>query len=274
MKISMLKKLLSCLFAFAILLSSTTVYADDKDLANMQAGNSPLPTLKTVYSIEELSEYLSTYRIKYAKDKDFCTYREHSPKMGEFYNNLDCIYFPSNVDPKLITRIDLCVYDVYIYFKKNEKATENTQIRWMFSEDSTSFDSKLKRLGDNESAKGGNFAEINKFIKNRQPNVYNELVTLYDLGVCDIKKAYVSDVPILSEGHPSFPRDKDIAPDESLKVDYNYELKNFGYEFDIGGNLPDRDLGYKYCDLIKVPIAIKKDLSAGEACYEKSERLN
>ena len=30
MKISMLKKLLSCLFAFAILLSSTTVYADEK----------------------------------------------------------------------------------------------------------------------------------------------------------------------------------------------------------------------------------------------------
>lgn len=273
MKISMLKKILSCLFVFTILLSSTTVYADNKDAATT-AGNSPLPTLKTVYSIDELSEYLSTYRIEYAKDKDFCTYREHSPKMGEFYNTLDCIYLPRCVDPKLITEIDLCVYDVYIYFKKNEKATENTQIRWMFSEDSTLFDSKLKRLGDNESAKGGNFAEINKFIKNRQPNVYNELVAIYDSGVCDIKKAYVSDVPILSEGYPHFPYDKDIAPDERLKVDYNYSLKSFGYEFMIGGNLPDRDLGYKYCDLVKVPLTIKKDLSAGEACYEKSESLN
>ena len=273
MKISMLKKLLSCVFAFAIL-SSTTVYADEKDLANLQAGNSPLPTLKTVYSIEELSEYLSTYRVEYAKDKSFCTLEKDYPGTGEFYNKLDCIYFPKDIDINKINRIDLCNWDIYIYIKKSE--TENIQLTWEFDRESM-FDYYSKKLGDKDSVKDDMCAYIMEgYFKNyNKPKTYNQYLTLSESGALDIKKVSINGVPVISHAYiRNYSYDKkDTSDNADLEVSYGYYLKNSGNEFSVT-SFNNRETGYKYCDLVKVPITIRKDLSAGEACYEKSERLN
>ena len=275
MKNSVLKKILSCLFVITILLSSTTVYADDKDLAKMRAGGGPLPTLKTVYSIDELSEYLSTYRIEYAKDKNFCTLEKDYPGTGEFYNKLDCIYFPKDIDINKINRIDLCNWDIYIYIKKSE--TENIQLTWEFDRESM-FDYYSKKLGDKDSVKDDMCAYIMEgYFKNyNKPKTYNQYLTLSESGALDIKKVSINGIPVISHAYiRNYSYDKkDTSDNADLEVTYGYKFKNFGYEFDLGGNLPDRDLGYKYCDLVKVPLTIKKDLSAGEAFYEKSESLN
>ena len=273
MKISMVKKLLSCLFAFAILLSSTTVYADNKDAATT-AGNSPLPTLKTVYSIDELSEYLSTYRIEYAKDKSFCTLEKDYPGTGEFYNKLDCIYFPKDIDINKINRIDLCNWDIYIYTKKSE--TENIQLTWEFDRESM-FDYYSKKLGDKDGVKDDNWADImDKYFKSyNKPKTYNQYLTLSESGALDIKKVSINGIPVISHAYiRNYSYDKkDTSDNADLEVTYGYTFKNFGYEFSVGP-FNNRETGYKYCDLVKVPITIRKDLSAGEACYEKSETLN
>ena len=275
MKISMLKKILSCLFVFTILLSSTTVYADDKDLSNMQAGGEPPPSQATLYSFDEFCDYMTKYREEYKKDKNFCTLEKDYPGTGDFYNKLDCMYFPKDIDINKINRIGLYGYDIYISIKKNDD--ENISLTWEFDRKTSSFDYYMEKLGDKDSIKDDMYADImERYFKNyNKPKTYNQYLTLSESGALDIKKVSINGVPVISHAYiRNYSYDKkDTSDNADLKVTYGYQFKNFGYEFGVG-SFNNRETGYKYCDLVKVPLTIKKDLSAGEACYEKCESLN
>lgn len=240
------------------------------ELASITAGTGDIPTLKTVYSIEELSEYLSTYRIEYAKDKNFCTLEKDYPGTGEFYNTLDCIYFPKNVDPKLITRIDLCPNNIYVYYKKDKNSAEYTVLQENYAGEVSYYNYYLHYL-DGRDRIAYPMSAVNE---KTQPNLYKKYLEYLNKGILDLIKAKVNGVTIISAAYLSLNGGKDIGEADTPEMFFEYHFNNYGHEFFTRVYAPDRETGYKYCDLVKIPLTIKKDLSAGEACYEKFERLN
>ena len=271
MKNFVLRKILLVFVSFVFLFNGVSVCAlTQLELASITAGTGDIPTLKTVYSIDELSEYLSTYRVEYAKDKSFCTLEKDYPGTGEYYNKLDCIYFPSNVDLKLITRIELCSNNIYVYYKKDKNATEETELQESYAGEASSYDYYLHKLEGRDRVTDTLFSGNEK----TQPNLYKKYLEYLKKGILDLIKSKVNGVTIISTAYLKSNSEKDIGAADTPEMFFEYYFNNYGHEFFTRVYAPDRESGYKYCDLVKVPITIKKDLSAGEACYEECESLN